>query len=356
VRDTLVRKAMSCSECHVVPAQSLHSNGTVDMSWGPLATSGGAAPVFTASSATCASTYCHGATLNAGGETTVPTWTKVDGSQGKCASCHGYPPSAPHPQNGMCNACHPLTVTVDGSIDVAGGRHIDGTVDVAGMTCSSCHGDATKQATSQDPRYAAPPVDTAGDSVSSHVGAHPIHLDGSALGAPVTCNQCHTVPQSLSGHPSGTVELTWGSLATGALSASISVTSGFRSFSSFSTKSPSYAGGTCSSTYCHGSYSGSYTYPILMSDPVELQTITYAGNAAAPTWTGTAACGSCHGAPPDDANVWHSGVHGGGNDCSLCHPDAVGTATSAMITNPALHVDGKIDLAPQFDGFCFGCH
>lgn len=42
--------------------------------------------------------------------------------------CHGNPPPAPHPQNA---SCHAMTVTATGQIDVAGGHHIDGVLDVA---------------------------------------------------------------------------------------------------------------------------------------------------------------------------------------------------------------------------------
>jgi hypothetical protein len=85
--------------------------------------------------------------------------------------------------------------------------------------------------------------------------------------------------------------------------------------------------------------------------------VGYAGGAAAPTWSGSAACGTCHGAPPPSGGaVWHSGSHPGGNDCSLCHPDASGTGTGATITDATLHVDGKVDLAPHWATTCFGCH
>lgn len=148
--------------------------------------------------------------------------------------------------------------------------------------------------------------------------------------------------------------MTWGALATGAITASISTDP---SFAGFSTSAPSYAGGACSTTYCHGTYSGTFTYTIAGSDPPASNTVSYAGASATPAWNGTAACGTCHGIPPAGIGVWHSGAHGGGNDCSLCHPDASGTsAADAAITDPSTHVDGKVDLAPHFVSSCFHCH
>ncbi len=83
--------------------------------------------------------------------------------------------------------------------------------------------------------------------------------------------------------------------------------------------------------------------------------MNYAGANAMPSWTGAATtCTSCHGDPPAGA-TWH-GYHGGGNQCQLCHPDASGLPGSAVITNPALHVNGTIDLAPQANNSCFNCH
>ena len=78
-------------------------------------------------------------------------------------------------------------------------------------------------------------------------------------------------------------------------------------------------------------------------------------------------CGSCHAMPPNNAG-WHNGNHGaaGGNDCQLCHPDAIGTATyvpgsgvivtGLAITDPTRHVNGRIDLSPRWDNICNDCH
>ena len=347
--DGTFRAALPCTECHVLPASlDAHPTGTLALDWGALATTGGASPSYAGGA--CASTYCHGATLGRGGSNHAPSWTGGPG-EAACGTCHGIPPPGAHPQNVRCGNCHPGygggTVNLD--------THVNGRSDVVPLTCTTCHGDATRPATALNPQLpAAPPTDTHGDQVSVHVGAHQTHLNGSALSSPVACTQCHAVPPDLTGHPTGTLALSWGSLATGAITPAVNANPGL---SGFSTSAPSYAGGTCSATYCHGTYSGTFTYPIPGTDPVETNVFGYAGSAAAPTWNGAAPCGSCHGVPPTGGGVWHGGAHGGGNDCSLCHPDAVGTSLAdAVISDPSAHVDGKVDLAPRFTSSCFHCH
>jgi predicted CxxxxCH...CXXCH cytochrome family protein len=306
VRDTAIRSAMSCGECHVVPQQALHSNGTVDMAWGPLATAGGASPVFTASTATCASTYCHGATLNAGGEITMPTWTKVDGSAGRCASCHGFPPPPPHPANGDCGRCHP-TVVGNGVIDVAGGLHVNGRVDVSGLSCSACHGSAES---------AAPPVGTHGETATTSlaVGAHQAHLRDGPLRRAVACGECHPLPADVV-HSNGTIDFSWGSLArTGGASPAFDASSG-----------------TCASTYCHGA------------------TLNAGGSLVTPVWTrvdgSQAACGTCHGAPPP-------APHPPSTQCSGCHAETV-NADGTINVAGGKHIDGTLQVS---GGGCNACH
>jgi hypothetical protein len=241
--------------------------------------------------------------------------------------------------------------------------HLNGTIEIGSLTCSSCHGDPARAATTTNPQLAAaPPFDTQGNTATSApgVGAHQIHLTGSTLASAVACTECHVVPSSpvdLSVHPTGTTTVPLqGALATGA------IPNPNAAFSGLSTTTPQYAGGTCSSTYCHGAYSGSFTYTTWdwgLDAPVNV-TISYAGQRASPTWGGTAPCGSCHGVPPADGHTWHSGSHGGArnlNDCSTCHPDATLDASgNGSVTVPSMHVDGKVDLAPRWGSACFGCH
>jgi predicted CxxxxCH...CXXCH cytochrome family protein len=328
LHDGALRTALACSDCHVVPTSTTHSNGTVDLTFGALAKTGGLAPTFSSASASCASTYCHGSSLPGGSDTT-PQWTKVDGTQAACGTCHGIPPPSPHPSvsGGLtaCATCHPATVKADGTIDVAGGRHINGSVDVASTSCTSCHGDGSRTAvTGADANVrAAPPVDTQGNTATTArgVGAHQAHVNkgAGALSTPTDCSECHVVPSSTA-HSNGTVNVTFGTKAkTGGAN-------------------PSWNGTSCSASYCHGA------------------TLT-GGSNRNPAWTAgssQAACGTCHGTPPS------SGRHGdhSGRACSDCH-EGTYTRTSA---DPSLHVNGTLDVGNRVTswnpstGACVGCH
>jgi predicted CxxxxCH...CXXCH cytochrome family protein len=319
VQNTAVRAAMGCDECHVLPASTAHSNGRVDLSFGATATAGGARPAWDRATATCSGVYCHGATLGAGGASTSPVWTRVDGTQAACTSCHGLPPpvSSGHPPVSggapACSRCHPATVKADGTIDLAGGRHVNGTIDVIALSCTSCHGDPSRTANAP-----APPGGTNGEAETTAraVGAHQRHLSGGALRQAMACGECHAVPTS-PGHANGIVEVTFGALA-GAGGAAAR-----------------WDGATCA-TYCHGA--------------------TLAGGSlTAPSWTrvdGTqAACGTCHGLPPP-ASAGHPPVAGGVTACAGCHPGTV-DASGAIVTNGGLHVNGQVDVANLS---CTSCH
>jgi predicted CxxxxCH...CXXCH cytochrome family protein len=309
-----LRGALACSDCHTVPTSIPHATGTVDMTFGALARTGNLTPAFNATTASCSSVYCHGATLP-GGTNTAPTWTKVDGTQAACGTCHGIPPPAPHVQSTACGSCH--TGYTSTSVNVA--THIDGQVQANGGTCTSCHGDPTRAVNG-----AAPPKDTKGNTSTSAlgVGAHQAHLNAGPLRGALACSDCHTVPTSIP-HATGTVDMTFGALArTGSLTPAFNATTA-----------------TCSSVYCHGA-----TLP--------------GGTNKAPTWTkvdGTqAACGTCHGAPPSSG---HHGNHSG-RACSDCHTGTY-TLTSA---DPSIHINGKIEIGNRITSWnpstrtCVGCH
>jgi len=350
------RSAIDCAECHVVPTFPEHQTGKIEVTFGPLATSGGAAGTY--AGGTCA-VYCHGATLNAGGATTAPSWT---GSGLNCSSCHGDPPPSHAPSSTQCSTCHPGTVNADGSINVAGGLHINGQVDVAnahpagwadptqhgyaankgisacqachgtdfdggttGVSCNACHasnGQAAWQAnctfchgtqlatyTAASLAKAAPPVGTQGETATTTraVGAHQAHLTPGPLSSGVACTDCHAIPADLT-HVTGTATVTFGAGAT---------QGGAR---------PTWNGVGCAATYCHGS------------------TLNAGGTHTTPVWTGgsaEAACGSCHGAPPP-------APHPSSADCGSCH-----TGYTATSVNPATHIDGVVQVASLT---CTSCH
>ena len=300
--DGPLRVAMPCDECHRLPSEPLHQDGLVDLAFGGLARTGGAAPSWTGTG--CAATYCHGAFPN-GSVDNTPTWTGGS-AQAACGSCHALPPGGRHPASDRCGACHP-GFTVD-SVDPQ--AHVNGVVDfTSDTTCTSCHGDATRANTALNPRLsAAPPQGTHGETTTNQrpVGAHPSHLRDGALRGALACTECHVVPRSIL-HADGVGDLAFGALArSGGLS-------------------PSWDGTTCSATYCHGA---------------SLQ----GGTLTQPVWTTVnatqAACGTCHGLSPATG---HHAQHGA-FDCRFCHGAGfVGLVTPKRV-NTAVHLDGSTQV------------
>jgi predicted CxxxxCH...CXXCH cytochrome family protein len=304
-------KAIACSECHPAPTVADHANGTVDMTWGPLAQANGTAPTWTGTTCT---NYCHGATLT-GGTKTAPLWTTVDGTQAACGTCHGNPPPSPHSQNTNCGGCHAGYGTA--TVNLA--THVNGVVDVT-ASCTSCHGDATRPAAIAS----APPVDTKGNTLTSvrGVGAHQLHLTSGSMRLAMAYTECHLVPADLTNHPSGTVDMTWGPLAQGG-----GVTA-------------TWNGSTCTN-YCHGA-------------------ALAGGTGTAPVWSpagainGTPACTVCHGMPP--ATLHKGGSHpASGSTASACNPCHPGTVKSDGTLDLAggLHVNGSVEATGVS---CTSCH
>jgi predicted CxxxxCH...CXXCH cytochrome family protein len=404
----------------VKPANALapgHVDGTTaTVTFADLAVNGVTpAPTWNRTSATCSNTYCHGAEM----ADATPVWTRVGQGEAACGTCHGIPPTVSHPvvSGGLtaCSACHAPTIYSSGALipPSAGGKHLNGEVDAQGhdaawmdtaspgfhafsanldaQSCTICH--STAPGTSSGARSCdrchelptgtanwtvncvmchggvqnatgAPPRATWGNTADPlRVGAHSKHV-GATLTTPIGCGACHTKPEDAfsSGHlGGGTADVTWGALATAGGAQPVW----------------DRGAGTCATTYCHGNYSGVYTYydwdygnADCETDPPPPEcllprTVNYAGRNATPLWTGGAGttCGSCHGNPPP--GFWHSGDssgngHGSGptqQQCQLCHPDASGeNATGgAAITDPALHLNGELDVAPRWGSGC-GCH
>lgn len=146
---------IACGECHLVPSDLSHLNGTAAVSFGTLARQG--TPGADYAGGQCASVYCHGATLNGGSDTT-PTWV---GSVA-CGQCHGNPPlTGKHDfhVNGEgygCAVCHNSVAAAGLAIAIkddptARQLHVNGSKDVSFSTpswswdpvqgrCQVCHG------------------------------------------------------------------------------------------------------------------------------------------------------------------------------------------------------------------------
>ena len=167
--------------------------------------------------------------------------------------------------------------------------------------CYVCHG------SSDNP---APPRDASGHTETSFtgVGAHQSHVMESDISAAFGCEACHTVPTTAAHATEKPTKVVFGSLAkTGDLS-------------------PVWNGTSCGNTYCHGSsLSG--------------------GTLKTPTWItvdGTqAACGTCHGFPPE-SHLSFPGTWG--NRCNECHSATIAGPDSQTITNKAKHINGVVDF------------
>lgn len=133
-------RSVPCEECHVVPKNVLDP-GHIDSTRPAEVRFAGAAVAFGASPAyvggTCRDTSCHGAVFpdgnDSGGTNTSPTWTRVDGTQAACGTCHGLPPPPPHPYgdlNPVCSKCHE-DVNPDNITFSHPELHVDGTVTFA---------------------------------------------------------------------------------------------------------------------------------------------------------------------------------------------------------------------------------
>ena len=203
----------------------------------------------------CSSVYCHGSAK--------PLWA---GGSAPCGSCHAIPPSSHDSGTATCTQCHP-----------ADAPHVDGVVQVGdgSGTCTACHGQ--------------PPA----------TGAHLAHMDAThQISAAILCSACHVVPGTL--HSAGHIDHP--------PPATVTMSSG-----------GSWNGTSCSSTYCHKSFT--------------------------PAWTGAAQayCGSCHGLPPGDDS--HAGITF--PDCSRCHPSTVEPDGRIIVSAGAsTHINGAVDVAP----------
>ena len=304
-----IARPVACNECHLVPMDRdspghLDSQLPAEITFGPVARSNGAGPSYEPATQTCRNNYCHGATLP-GGQATSPLWTRVDGSQASCGSCHGNPPPAPHPSDLRCELCHLPTAGSNQTIADAS-THLDGIIQVT-AGCDGCHGSGGNS---------APPSDLDHNTATTFrgVGAHRAHLDGGEFSRALACTECHVVPAELDspGHRDTPrpAELNFGALSTAKGHAS------------------RYAAGTCSDSYCHSGVGAS---------------------APNPDWTkvdGTqAACGGCHAIPPATP------VHTGQTECTGCHLPTAGP--NRTIANRATHVDGILQVTV---GDCMSCH
>lgn len=307
-----------------------------------------------------------------------PLTTNGSGSSGKhikhvqeraiaCERCHKGYLSAPTHMNGTRDTGDPVANLTQFNIVGATGAW---TGDTGAMTGScadiSCHGGEilawygnstwtlpASCASCHVSSYAAA-LDPLVTNASGSAGKHEKHVADYA----VACTSCHLDYPSRISHANGAME---------AQDPSVPAV-WFDSINSSGTWTNDTGPGTgaCSSLYCHGAYSGEFTY--FFYD--EYITVSYAGNGGtAPDWysaTGLG-CDSCHGNPPTRPNStlkygWHNGMHAnafvsGGNECQFCHPHVSGSNGVGMaVIDSTLHANGTIDVQPTWTSKCFYCH
>ena len=135
-RATTITAPIACTECHALP-DAITSEGHLDrgrrtpadVTFGPLARARDQSPRY--EGGTCREVACHGAGLSDDVKLAL-RWDER--ASGGCATCHGSPPAAPHPQQASCAAsqCHGDEVRAGDQPGITGEgrqRHIDGHVD-----------------------------------------------------------------------------------------------------------------------------------------------------------------------------------------------------------------------------------
>ncbi len=198
-----ISRGVSCGACHVVPA-SITSPGhntsqRATVTFKELAAAGNVIPPEWVPAVHTCTNYCHGISLGHGGTNHAPDW--LGGAPaGACGTCHfgaGVTPPAQHPQGPggagyadttACADCHLDTVNAaDGTINVGGGKHVNGQLDGGG---------------GHSPNWADPanhgPAATGG--LQGCTVCHGTDFNGGTAG--VSCNACHTA----NGHPSWQTE------------------------------------------------------------------------------------------------------------------------------------------------------
>jgi predicted CxxxxCH...CXXCH cytochrome family protein len=374
--DNAIRGGVACNNCHVVPVDANHAiqfPPVVVFTAGTLGTTQGRAPTYNSATLSCSTTYCHGSFAFGavtGNATATAAWNATPALA--CTGCHGMPPTGHQALTApvtaaTCSGCHPDTVNANGTINVAGGKHLNGLAEfvgghpagwaastqhgysasqqglqacttchvgfgtasgVAGSSCNDCHGGLawqtnctfchgtagrTGNVAGTDALLAAsPPVGPQGQTATSEalVGAHQRHVNPPAagrMGPPFGCSNCHGSPLPTNiDHVDG-------------LASPVPVPFGGVALTGNVTPTFNPATLSCSATYCHGNFPGGAT-------------------TAAPLWTGGAmTCTSCHGAPPSTGQHGRSEHRSAG--CGACH-----SGYSATAANPALHVNGVKDV------------
>jgi hypothetical protein len=126
----LFTNGFACNQCHAVPADLSHVNGTKLLQWGSIAAKD-TTPTWSGSPGYTCTNYCHGATL-VGGQNTAPAWTAESLGTPNCTRCHGSPPnSGQHALHDFyaCTRCHSGIASSTAITDKT--RHVNGVKNTA---------------------------------------------------------------------------------------------------------------------------------------------------------------------------------------------------------------------------------
>ena len=307
-------KAVECGACHVVPSEVSDpghmddADETAEVVFGGLALDNGSTPTW--NGATCSGAYCHGSTL-AGGGTTDPNWTTVDGSQVTCGSCHGLPPPSPHPNDIELRKLSPHSRSC-GSHDLS-----ESWQPHQWHRRRSVRRSRLQRLSMGIPIAPPPPNDLNGNgnTASRGVGAPRAHLVSQPTWyRQIACVSCHTVPLTADdpGHrDGGRAEVRFDGLNPQARY--------------------DFEEERCQNLYCHGNGRGSNG---------EIR------------WTNQSptVCGDCHATAQsdgDDDSPRLSGRHDfhlgqSGVNCESCHGGVINA--SMTIIQPSLHINGAHDV------------
>lgn len=129
VRATTRHAAYPCSTCHVTPSRledpgHLDDSPNAELSFGGIANARGTPSSYNVVALSCA-TYCHNRPGASGA-----SWSWATPRSLSCASCHGFPPPAPHPADSACARCHGGVVGAGNPPPIlAPAKHANGQVD-----------------------------------------------------------------------------------------------------------------------------------------------------------------------------------------------------------------------------------
>jgi predicted CxxxxCH...CXXCH cytochrome family protein len=384
----------ACETCHVVPTDDGHADEPV------VVTLQGAGQTllpanlgrYDATAHTC-DTYCHGSDITGGTlETKPPSWTQ---SFSNCDACHGLPSHIGSDDLTTCATCHPDTMSSDGTLNVAGGKHVNGHIDLGHLAegygdpaspafhgsdalaylqqqagardCASCHG---------------PGLDgDAGPSCEAcHASTASVRFPAGVAEWKTNCTFCHGTPTEPFTYASQLANAAPPDDVIGRLTgtSTASKTGAHQVHLAGSAVAPAFACATChpvpaqatplehlvggtvqvalvgaGQAYLPSSL-GTYSLgrcSVYCHNPPSSASGTVGGSS--PAWSGSGyACNACHGNGSDARNYWPatgrhenhcSSAPGGNVRCYYCHSTVVTNvdpSSTPAIADLALHVNG----------------